>query len=178
MNIQLRSFENNYPKIGNNVYIDPSACIIGDVSIADDVSIWPQAVIRGDVNRIHIDKMTNVQDGAILHVTHQGPFTPEGAELKIDMGVTIAHKAVLHGCTIQEFSLIGINTVILDNVVVEPRTLVAAGSLVPSGKRLKTGYLYLGNPVKQIRPLTNKEIERLEYSAQHYVRLKNKYLTK
>jgi carbonic anhydrase/acetyltransferase-like protein (isoleucine patch superfamily) len=176
MNKALRSFDNKYPVLGERVYIDPAAVVIGEVKLGDDVSVWPMAVIRGDVNFISIGDLSNVQDGAILHVTHEGPFTPEGEPLVIGKGVTIAHQAVLHGCRVDDYCLIGMNALILDGVHIEHHVMVAAGSLVAPGKVLKSGYLYLGNPAQIVRPLTDKELERLEYSADHYCRLKNKYL--
>ncbi|MBA3537136.1 MAG: gamma carbonic anhydrase family protein [Tatlockia sp.] len=176
MNKSLRTFNNKYPVLGERVYIDPAAVVIGEVKLGDDVSVWPMAVIRGDVNFITIGNSSNIQDGAILHVTHEGPFTPEGEPLVIGKGVTIAHQAVLHGCRIDDYCLIGMNALVLDGVHIEHHVMVAAGSLVAPGKVLKSGYLYLGNPAQIIRPLTDNELLRLEYSADHYCLLKNKYL--
>lgn len=175
MSDNLRSFQTIKPKLGHRVYVDPTATIVGDVELADDVSVWPYAIIRGDVNSVSIGPMTNVQDGAVLHVTHDGPYTPGGYRLEVGKGVTIGHRVVLHGCKIGDYCLIGINAVILDGVILEPKVMVAAGSLVPPGKRLKSGFLYLGNPAKEFRPLTADEMDNLEYSAHHYVRLKDKY---
>lgn len=176
MSKAIRPFENKYPLLSKRVYIDPQSAVIGDVELADDVSIWPMAVVRGDVNFIKIGEASNIQDAAILHVTHDGPFTAGGKPLIIGKGVTVGHQAVLHGCHIDDYCLIGMNALILDGVHIEHHVMVAAGSLVPPGKRLESGYLYLGNPAKVIRPLTEEELANLEYSAQHYVRLKNKYL--
>jgi carbonic anhydrase/acetyltransferase-like protein (isoleucine patch superfamily) len=172
----IRSFEQFHPQIGNKVYIDPAAVVIGNVQIADHVSIWPFASIRADVNRITIGEMSNIQDGAILHVTHDGPFTPGGQELHIGKGVTVGHQAVLHGCEIHDFSLIGIQSVVLDGAIIKHHVMLAAGSLVPPGKTLESGYLYLGNPAKKKRALTKKEIQFLEYSSSHYLKLKNNYI--
>ncbi|MBA2652834.1 MAG: gamma carbonic anhydrase family protein [Tatlockia sp.] len=176
MRKSLRSFENKYPVLGERVYIDPAAVLIGDIELGHDVSVWPMAVVRGDVNYIRIGDLSNVQDGAILHVSHDGPFSPGGQPLIIAKGVTIAHQAVLHGCRVDDYCLIGMNALILDGVRIEHHVMVAAGSLVPPGKVLESGYLYLGNPAQKIRALTDKELERLEYSAAHYCRLKNNYL--
>lgn len=172
----IRSFEDKYPALGERVYIDPQSTVIGDVVLGNDVSVWPMAVIRGDVNSIRIGDSCNIQDGAILHVTHDGPYTPGGGPLILGQGITIGHKAVLHACRIDDFCLIGMNALILDNVYLEHHIMIAAGSLVPPGKHLRSGYLYLGNPVRALRPLTQEELANLEYSAAHYVRLKNKYL--
>ncbi len=176
MTESVRSFGYDIPEIGGRVFIDPTATVIGNVVLGDDVSVWPYATIRGDVNSISIDEKTNIQDGAVLHVTHDGPYTPGGFKLDIGKGVTIGHRAVLHGCQLGDYCLIGINAVVLDGAVIESQVMVGAGSLVPPGKRLVSGYLYLGSPVKQIRRLTQDEIDNFEYSANHYLRLKNKYL--
>lgn len=176
MTQSIRPFQNTYPLLGNRVYIDPQSSVIGRVTLGHDVSVWPMAVIRGDVNIIDIGEATNVQDGAILHVTHDGPYTPGGQPLIIGKGVTIGHQAVLHGCQIEDYCLIGMSTLILDRVHVESKVIIGAGSLVPPGKRLESGYLYLGNPARAVRRLTEKELEHLVYSAEHYVRLKDHYL--
>lgn len=141
----LRPFQNNSPKLGSGVYIDPAAVVIGDVSLDDDSSVWPMAVIRGDVNRIVIGKACSIQDGAILHVTHDGPYTPGGKPLILGDGVTVGHQAMLHACQIGNYCLIGMGAIILDGVVIEDKVMVGAGSLVTPGKTLESGYLYLGD---------------------------------
>ncbi|STY30231.1 transferase [Legionella wadsworthii] len=176
MNDSVRHFQGKSPILGQRVYIDPKAVVIGDVLLGDDVSVWPMAVLRGDVNSIKIGHACSIQDGAILHATHDGPYTPGGQPLALGQGITIGHKAVLHACTIDDFCLIGMGALILDKVHIQHHVMVAAGSLVAPGKVLESGYLYLGNPAKKIRTLTDKELESLEYSAHHYVRIKDKYL--
>lgn len=172
----LRPFEGKEPVLGLNVYIDSHSTVIGDVKLGEDVSVWPMAVIRGDVNSITIGDGSNIQDAAILHVSHDGPFCPGGQPLVLGQGVTVGHKAVLHGCFIEDYCLIGMGAMVLDGVHIEHHVMLAAGSLVPPGKRLQSGYLYLGNPARALRSLTEQEITNLEYSAAHYIRLKNKYL--
>ncbi|KTD06094.1 transferase [Legionella gratiana] len=172
----IRSFQDKSPSLGQRVYIDPKSIVIGDVNLGDDVSVWPMAVIRGDVNSINIGNACNIQDGSVLHVTHEGPFSPEGQPLILGKGITIGHQAVLHGCVVDDFCLIGMGAMILDAVHIEHHVMVAAGSLVTPGKLLKSGYLYMGSPAKAVRKLTAQELNQLEYSAQHYVRLKDKYL--
>jgi carbonic anhydrase/acetyltransferase-like protein (isoleucine patch superfamily) len=162
--------------IGCSVYIDDSAVVIGDVTLGNDVSIWPTTVLRGDVESICIGNDTNVQDGAVLHVSHAGPFTEQGHPLVIGKGVTIGHRAVVHACTIGDYCLIGIGAIILDDAVLEDYVMLGAGALVPPGKRLESGYLYVGAPAKQARPLKDSERAFLEYSASHYVQLKNEHL--
>lgn len=164
------------PKIGERVYIHPQSCVIGQVTLADDVSVWPFTVVRGDVNLIEIGARSNIQDGAVLHVTHDGPYTPGGSPLIIANDVTVGHSAVLHAATIEEGALIGMNATILDKAVVGAFSMIGAGSVVPPGKKVEPGTLWLGNPAKMVRKLNDTEIEQLKYSAQHYVRLKNQYL--
>ena len=173
----IRKFKDTQAKIGANVYIDDSAVVIGDVTLGDDVSIWPTAVVRGDVESISIGAATNVQDGAVLHVSHAGDFSPKGHPLTIGKSVTIGHKAVVHACTVGDFCLIGIGAIIMDDAVLEDYVMLGAGALVPPGKKLDSGYLYVGVPAKQTRPLTDEEKLFLEYSARHYVQLKDEHRT-
>lgn len=172
----IRKFNDKQPSIGKSVYIDDSAVVIGDVTIGDDVSIWPTTVVRGDVESIRIGDGTNVQDGAILHVSHAGKFSPQGHPLTIGKGVTIGHRAVVHACTVGNYCLIGVGAIIMDDAVLEDYVMLGAGALVPPGKTLESGYLYVGAPAKQARPLKESEKEFLEYSSQHYVHLKDQYL--
>ena len=172
----IRKFKDKQPILGESVYIDDSAVVIGDVTLGDDVSIWPATVVRGDVESIKIGDGTNIQDGSVLHVTHAGEGAAQGHPLTIGKGVTIGHKAVVHACTVGDYCLIGIGAIILDGAVLEDYVMLGAGALVTPGKRLESGYLYVGSPAKQARPLKESEKEFLEYSAQHYVHLKNEHL--
>ncbi len=174
--MNIRAFNGILPKFTDSCYIDPSAVVIGDVTLGDNVSIWPTTVLRGDVESIRIGDDTNIQDGSVLHVTHYGQFTDRGYPLTIGKGVTIGHRAVVHACTIGNYCLIGMGAIIMDDAVVEDYVMLGAGALVPSGKRLKKGHLYVGAPAKLVRELTDKDREFLEYSSRHYVELKNKYL--
>lgn len=172
----VRSFKGKQPIVGARVYIDENATVIGEVTLGDDVSIWPSVVIRGDVESIKIGGGTNVQDGSVLHVTHYGKFTNRGYPLTIGKGVTIGHRAVAHACTIGDYCLIGIGAIIMDDAVLEDYVMLGAGALVPPGKRLESGHLYVGSPARKKRPLTDSEREFLEYSAAHYIQLKNEHL--
>lgn len=163
------------PQLGSGCYLATSAELIGDVTVGDDCSFWPQVVVRGDVNRIRIGARSNVQDGSVLHVTHDHAEQPGGHPLLIGDEVTIGHKAILHGCTIGDRCLIGMGAIVLDGAVLEDETMIGAGSLVPPNKRLEGGYLWLGQPVRRVRPLSETEREKLAYSAAHYVRLKSQY---
>lgn len=157
--------------------IDPSSVVIGNVELADDVSVWPLVAIRGDVNAVRIGARSNIQDGSILHVTHQSAHNPEGFPLLIGENVTVGHKAMLHGCTIGNRVLVGMGSILLDGAIIEDDVMIGAGSLVAPGKRLASGYLYLGSPARQVRPLTPEELEGLIYSANNYVRWKDDYLS-
>ena len=171
----IRPYLNQHPKLHPTCYIDELALVVGEVELAENVSIWPFAVVRGDVNFIKIGKNSNVQDHCMLHVSHKRDVKPEGSPLIIGEDVTIGHHVTLHGCTIKNRVLIGINTVILDDAIIEDDVMIGAGSLVPPRKVLESGYLYVGNPVKQVRPLTDAELAFLAYSAQNYVKVANNY---
>lgn len=171
----VRSFQGMRPDIGARCWVDPTAVIIGDVAIGDESSVWPMTVIRGDIHRIRIGRRTSVQDGSVLHVTHDGPFNPGGYPLIIGDEVTIGHQVMLHGCTIGNRILIGMAAIIMDNVTVEDEVIIGAGSLVPPGKTLASGHLYLGRPAKAVRPLTEKEFGFFSYTAQRYVDLAADY---
>ncbi|EFE51310.1 bacterial transferase hexapeptide repeat protein [Providencia rettgeri DSM 1131] len=176
MNTLLRPYLGIYPSINARVFIDPSSVVIGDVRIADDVSIWPLSVLRGDVNYISIGARTNIQDGSVLHVTHKSASNPEGNPLIIGEDVTIGHKVMLHGCTIGNRVLVGMGSIVIDGAIVEDDVIIGANSLVTQGKRLESGYLYTGSPAKAIRKLTDAELGHLRYSANNYVEWKNNYL--
>lgn len=176
MTAVLRPYQKTFPQLGQRVMVDTSSVVIGDVRIADDVGIWPLVVIRGDVNYVAIGARSNIQDGSVLHVTHKSSYNPEGQPLLIGEEVTVGHKVMLHGCTIGNRVLVGMGSIVLDGAIIEDDVMIGAGSLVPQNKRLESGFLYLGSPVKQIRPLKEAEIEGLRYSANNYVRWKDEYL--
>lgn len=175
-NSAIRSYKQYQPQLGKEVYIDPAAVVIGQVTLGDDVSVWPCAVIRGDMHTIAVGARTSVQDNAVLHITHASDYNPKGYPLTIGEDVTIGHGACLHGCTLGDRILVGIGATILDGAVIEDDVVIAAGTLVPPGKTLTSGYMYLGSPCKQVRPLTEQEKSFFRYSAENYVRLKNEYL--
>ena len=175
MTLHLRSFQGIEPTLGARVYVDPAACVIGRVTLGDDTSVWPMAVIRGDVNTIRVGARTSIQDGSVLHVSHDGPYSPGGGPLVIGDDVTIGHKATVHACTVGNRCLLGMGSILLDAVVVEDDVLVGAGSLVPPGKRLPARTLWLGNPARRVRALSDREVEHLAYLARHYVKIKDQY---
>lgn len=172
----LRSYRGHRPQLGERVLIDPSAVVLGDVSLGDDVSIWPGAVVRGDMHWIRVGARTSIQDGSILHITHAGPYNPDGWPLAIGAEVTVGHRATLHGCDIGDQVLVGMSATIMDGAIVEDRVVIAAGALVPPGKRLESGFLYAGAPARQRRPLTPEELDYFRYSADNYVALKDSHL--
>jgi carbonic anhydrase/acetyltransferase-like protein (isoleucine patch superfamily) len=174
--VSVRQLDGDMPVLGTGTWIDPSALVIGRVEIGDDASIWPMVVARGDVNFIRIGPRTNVQDASVLHVTHDGPYSPGGIPLIIGAEVTVGHRVTLHACTIGDRCLLGMSSTILDGAILEQEVLLGAGSLVPPGKRLTARSLYRGSPARRVRALSDEELQMLRYSAEHYVRLKNRHL--
>ncbi|MDA8129410.1 MAG: gamma carbonic anhydrase family protein [Betaproteobacteria bacterium] len=163
------------PTLGDGAWVHPRATVVGEVRLDRDASVWPGAVIRGDVNSIAIGEASNIQDNSVLHVSHKTPKNPAGGPLVIGARVTVGHTVILHACTIEDECLIGMGSIILDRAVVQKHVLLGAGSLVPEGKVLESGHLYLGRPAKPVRRLTDEEIAYFSYSAQHYVALARSY---
>ena len=172
----VRSYKNISPSIENTAYIDPQCTVIGDVYIGADSSIWPGAVIRGDMHSIRIGARTSIQDNSVLHITHKSEHNPNGNPLEIGDDVTIGHKVTLHGCTVHNQCIIGIDSTVLDGAIIEENTILAAGSVVPPKKVLESGFLWMGAPAQKKRPLTPEETTFILYSANNYVKLKNDYL--
>jgi carbonic anhydrase/acetyltransferase-like protein (isoleucine patch superfamily) len=172
----ISNFLDITPAIGDKVFLHPSCQVIGDVRIGNDSSIWCNTVLRGDVNRIVIGRGSNIQDLTMGHVSHKTPDKPEGSPLIIGNYVTVGHAVILHGCRIGNECLIGMGSIIMDDVVIPDRVMVGAGSLISPGKTLEAGMLYMGRPAKMVRALTDEEINYLRYSAEHYMRLKDNYL--
>jgi len=166
---KVMPYKGIWPRIHESVFMTDGTFVIGDVEIGEQTSIWFNAVVRGDVCPIRIGRKCSVQDNATLHVTHDtGP-------LNIGDCVTIGHGAVLHACTVQDYVLIGMGAVLLDDCVVEPWSLVAAGSLVKQGFRVPSGMLAAGVPAKVIRPVTDAERRNIEESPENYVRYAENY---
>lgn len=168
----IREYQGVTPTLGLRAYVDECALVIGRVTLGEDASVWPFAVARGDVNSIEIGARTNIQDGSVLHVVHDGPYTPGGLPLIIGDDVTVGHKVMLHAARVGHRCLIGMAAVILDGAVIEDEVIVAAGSVVPPGKQLHSRGLYLGNPAKRVRELLAHDIEQLLYGSRYYVKLK------
>lgn len=174
MILKYKEFE---PKIASSVFIAPSADIIGDVDIGENSSVWFGCVLRGDVNYIKIGKNTNIQDLSMIHVTHYtNEDKSDGFPTYIGDNVTIGHKVMLHGCTIGDSCLIGMNSTILDGAVIGKESIVGAGSLVTQNKIFPPRSLIMGHPAKVIRELSDEEIISLYKSANNYVKFKNSYM--
>lgn len=171
----IRDFENHVPEIDPEAWLDPTCLVIGDVRVGPRASLWPGVIARGDINRIRIGAESNIQDGCVLHNSHDGPFMPGGSPLLVGARVTVGHKAVLHGCEIADDCLVGMGAIVMDRSVVEPFVIIGAGSLVPPGKMLQSGHLYTGSPARAVREISDREREYLAYSADYYVRLAQRH---
>ena len=160
------------PVLGKDVFIAPTAVVIGDVTTGDDVSFWYHTVVRGDVNWIRIGRGTNIQDGSVLHVT------TDRFPLNIADRVSVGHGAIVHGCTVEEDCLIGMGARILDGALIGAGSFVGAGALVTQGQVVPAGHLVMGVPAKVVRPVSDEEKERILNTAKHYIKLKNSYINK
>jgi carbonic anhydrase/acetyltransferase-like protein (isoleucine patch superfamily) len=173
----IRSYQGVEPRIAASAYVDATAVVIGDVTIGEDASLWPMVVARGDVHSIEIGARTNIQDGCILHVSHDSEFSPGGFPLSIGTDITVGHQVILHGCRIEDGCLVGMGTTVMDGAILRSGVLLGAGSLVPPGQELEGGYLWVGSPARRVRPLRDQERAFLTYSSKHYVELKNRHLS-
>ncbi|MFZ5561522.1 MAG: gamma carbonic anhydrase family protein [Pseudomonadota bacterium] len=171
----IRSHKGIWPQLEASVFVDPTAVIIGDVVIGKDSSVWPYAIIRGDMHRIRIGARVSVQDGSVLHITHASSYNPDGFPLVIGDDVTIGHQATLHGCRVHDRVLIGMKAMVMDGAVVESDVILGAGAVVPPGKVLAAGHVYRGSPARAQRPITEKERSYFTYTAANYARLKDIY---
>lgn len=172
----LHKFKGTLPTIGKNTWIAPSADVIGDVKIGEDSSIWFGTVIRGDVHYITIGDRTSIQDLSMVHITHHKKADrSDGSPTVIGNDVTIGHRVMLHGCTIEDACLIGMSATILDNAIIGKESIVGAGSLVTKGKIFPPRSLIMGSPAKVVRELTDAEVTELYASATRYVKFKNDY---
>lgn len=166
----IRAFKGRRPRLGERVYVDPSAQVIGDVELGDHASVWMNAVVRGDVNSIRIGAYTNVQDLCVVHV-HKGTFATFLAD-----HVTVGHSVTLHGCRVDSWCLIGMGASILNGAHLGAECIVAAGALVPEGLVVPPRSLVMGLPARVKRPLTDEELAGLRASAQNYYEYKETYL--
>lgn len=171
----IRRFGEIDPFIDDSAYVDETAVVIGDVAIGAHSSVWPGCVLRGDVHSIRVGKRTNIQDGSIVHVTHDGEFSPGGQATTIGNDVTVGHRAVVHACTIEDRVLVGMGAIVMDGAVVRSDVIIGAGALVPAEAELESGWLYIGSPAKAKRELTDEERRFLSYSAEHYAKLAQRH---
>jgi len=176
MDHSIRQHQGISPSIEKGVYIDPAATVIGKVALGKDSSVWPGAVIRGDMHWIKIGARTSIQDNAVLHITHASQYNPDGWPLTIGDDVIVGHGAILHGCTVGNRVLIGNGAIVNDGAIIESNVIIGSGCVVPPGKRITSGYVYVGNPCKALRPVTEKERDFFTYSPANYVKLKDQYL--
>lgn len=174
--MSIRPFKGITPAITDSTYVDQDSTVIGDVHIGEHSSVWPAVVVRGDVNHIRIGAETNIQDGSVLHVTAPSEANPKGYPLIIGDRVTVGHGAILHACTVEDECLIGMGATVLDGAIVRKNVLLAAGSLVPPGKELEGGYLWVGSPVRRARALSDTEMQFFSKSATNYVELSVCYM--
>lgn len=164
----IKAYKDKFPEIHESVFIAESADIIGNVTIGKNSNIWYNSVLRGDENNIIIGENTNIQDGTVVHIEHDH-------DTIIGNNVTIGHKALIHGCKIGDYSLIGMGSIILGGVEIGEYTLVAAGSLIPPNKKIPSGVLVMGSPAKVVRELTKEEKQNLVNSALNYVEFANNH---
>ena len=173
----LLRYKEWFPKFGQNSWIAPDATIVGNVVTGEDCSIWFGCVVRGDVHKIRIGDRTNIQDLTMIHVTHyKKPDMSDGHPTIIGNDVTVGHRVMLHGCTIEDACLIGMNSTILDGAVIGKESIVGAGALVTGGKKFPPRSLILGSPAKAVRELSDEEVAELYASAERYVAFKNDYI--
>jgi len=165
----IRAFRGIVPKIAASAYIDSSAQVIGDVEVGERSSIWPSATVRGDVNAIRIGSETNVQDNCCLHVDH------DDFPLHLGDRVTIGHSVVLHGCTVEDDSVVGIGAIVLNGARIGKGSVVAAAALVPEGMDVPPGSMVMGVPAKVKRAVSEQEKVRFRENAQNYVRYREIY---
>lgn len=165
----IEKFNKYNPVIDSNAYVSEKAAVIGQVRLKKNTSIWPQAVLRGDIEKIIIDENSNIQDGVLIHSDFDLPTI-------VGKNVTVGHGVILHGCRISDYCLIGMGAILLDGCEVKEYTIVAAGALVPEGKKLESQGLYMGIPVKRVRDITPQEKDRIKKSAVEYIKLAAEYL--
>ncbi|HXW63246.1 MAG TPA: gamma carbonic anhydrase family protein [Candidatus Acidoferrales bacterium] len=166
----IRTFQHHLPQIAPSVYVDPQAVVIGDVAIGEDSSVWPCAVVRGDYHSIRIGARTSIQDGCVLHI--EGESYP----LSVGDGVTVGHRVILHGCTVESNCLIGMGAILLNGSRIGSGSIVAAGTVIPERMEVPPGSLVMGVPGKVRRAVTEAERARIARSSEHYVGFKNAFM--
>jgi len=165
----IRSFRGCTPRIAATAYVDPQAIVIGDVAISDYASVWPFAVIRGDGNSIHIGARCNIQDGTIIHI-EAGQY-----ETRLEDGIVVGHRVILHGCTVASNCLIGMGSIILNGARIGAGSVIAAGALIPEGTKVPPGSLVMGQPGKIRRKVTSNDLEAIKRGVLGYLELQQVY---
>ena len=173
--MSLRPFLDRVPSIGHRVWIDPACCVIGAVAIGDDASVWPGAVLRGDVNAIRIGARTNIQDGSVLHVDSPRPGHESGYPTIIGDEVLIGHLAMVHGCILHDRAFVGLGAIVMDGCEIEGDSMLAAGAMLTPGKRIPTGQLWAGRPAKYVRDLSEADLVGMRAGVAHYVELARRH---
>ena len=175
-------FRGMTPKIADDAFVAETAVLIGDVEIGAGASVWYGCVLRGDGNKIRVGRNTNIQDGTVVHVNHDpaGDYRETGGGMPTHIGddVTIGHLALIHACTLEDESFVGMRAVVMDLAVVESRAMLAAGALLTPGKRVPSGQLWAGSPARYVRDLKPGELEEMAYLTRHYVTLGAAYLAR
>jgi carbonic anhydrase/acetyltransferase-like protein (isoleucine patch superfamily) len=175
----IASYKTYQPQVGKGGWVAPNATLIGDVYLGEDVSLWFNTVVRGDVHSIRIGARTNIQDNSLVHITqHEGEerSAQDGHPTVIGSEVTVGHRVILHGCTVGDLCLIGMGAILLDGVVIGRESIVGAGSVVPPGKQFPPRSLIMGTPAKLVREVTEAQIQEMQASWRRYVALKNDYI--
>jgi len=167
--LPIQEFDGKRPKVHPSCYVAPNATLIGDVKMEEESSVWPGAVVRGDLNRIVVGARTSIQDNCVIHVTTRNPTI-------VGDDVIIGHRAVVHACTVGNHVLIGMGAIILEAAVVEDWAIVGAGAVVTEGTRVPSETLFAGVPAKAIKGLEPQHRDLIKHGAEEYVRLSRKYL--
>jgi carbonic anhydrase/acetyltransferase-like protein (isoleucine patch superfamily) len=168
--VKIRPFAGKSPRFGQRVFVASTAVVVGEVELADDVSVWYGAVLRGDLEAIHVGARTNIQDNAVIHVDEPGFPTVVGED------VTIGHSAILHGCRVERGALVGMHATVLNGALIGEEAMVAAGAVVPPGMAVPPRTLVAGVPAKVHREALAEELEHLRRGIRNYLELKGRYL--
>lgn len=172
---QLIPFEGRTPRLDRSAFAAAGACLIGDIEIGPEASIWYNCVLRGDVNRIRIGARTNIQDGSVIHVDSPHPGAPDGQPTLIGDDVLIGHLAMVHGCVLEDRSFVGLGAIVMDGCRIEGDAMLAAGALLTPGKTVPSGQLWAGRPAKYVRDLTAGDLAGMRAGVAHYVELARRH---
>lgn len=173
---ELIPFEGRSPRIHDTAFVAQGARLIGDIEIGAEASIWYNCVLRGDMNRIRIGARSNVQDGSVIHVDPPRPGGPEeGYPCLIGEEVLIGHMAMVHGCILRDRAFVGLGAIVMDGCEIESDSMLAAGALLPPGRRIPSGQLWAGRPAKHVRDLSPEDLDGMRAGVEHYVELARRH---